>query len=201
MNAKALSQIKGVIFDLDNTLVSSSIDFKSLKKSIGCRHDDDILEFVKAIESPECRLQAETKIEEHELNDAQSSNLLAGAHDLIEYLNLHQIPNAIVTRNSQQSSQYKINKHNINIKTVITRECFPPKPDPAALNHIAKQWQLNCCDILYVGDYLYDIQAANNANMKSCLITHFVDKPYQDQADLVLNTLSHLKNVITDMVI
>ena len=51
MNLKHINEIKGVIFDLDNTLVSSSLDFKTLKQSIGCCSDEDILEFVNKIES------------------------------------------------------------------------------------------------------------------------------------------------------
>ena len=79
MNLKPTSEIKGVIFDLDNTLVSSSLDFKTLKLSIGCRTDEDILEFVDKIESTEHRQQADAKILAHEYNDAISSEILTGA--------------------------------------------------------------------------------------------------------------------------
>jgi len=196
MNLKPINEIKGVIFDLDNTLVSSSLDFKTLKQSIGCCSGEDILEFVNKIESKEHRQQADAKILAHEYDDAMSSEILTGAHDLIAHLNLCNIPTAIVTRNSKQSSEHKIKKHSINIENVITREMFPPKPDPTALNHIANQWQLQNKEVLYVGDYLYDIQAAQNAKMQSCLISHFEEKPYQDQADIVVDTLSELKQLL-----
>ena len=193
---KGIGTIRGVIFDLDNTLVSSSIDFQNLKQSLGCDKNKDILEFVNEIKSPKEKDYALGLILESEFNDAKSSSIIDGAYDLINYLNAKKLPISIVTRNSAQSSHYKIQKHKVDIKSVISRELFPPKPDPAALNHIAKQWQLPAESIMYVGDYLYDIQAAKNANMHACLITHGIDKSYADQADIVVNTLSELKTFL-----
>jgi len=193
---KGIGTIKGVIFDLDNTLVSSSIDFQKLKQSLGCDIHKDILEFVNEIKCAKEKEHALGLILESEFNDAKSSSIIDGAYDLIDFLNANNLPTSIVTRNSAQSSRYKIQKHKVDIKNVISRELFPPKPDPAALNHIAKQWQIPSESIIYVGDYLYDIQAAKNANMHACLITHGIDKPYEGQADIVVKTLSELKTFL-----
>ena len=42
-------------------------------------------------------------------------------------------------------------------------------------------------NVIYVGDYLYDIQAAHNANMRACLYAPNETPPYADQADYVLH--------------
>ena len=80
------------------------------------------------------------------------------------------LPVAIVTRNCKQATALKISNNQIPISTVLTRECAPAKPDPTALLMIAGQWQIAPAHILYVGDYIYDQQAAENAGMQWLLV-------------------------------
>ena len=86
----------------------------------------------------------------------------------------------------------KVKQNAIAIDHVLTREDYPAKPAPDALLAIANQWQIQPAHIMYVGDYLYDIQAANNAGMIACLITHGVESRYQDLADIVIEELNQL---------
>jgi len=53
---------------------------------------------------------------------------------------------------------------------VLTREDAPAKPDPTALLMVANTWQLRPEDCLYVGDFIYDQQAAENAGMRWFLV-------------------------------
>ncbi len=46
---------------------------------------------------------------------------------------------------------------------------MPAKPDPAGLWLIAKQWQLPVSELLFVGDYWFDLETARRAGMASCL--------------------------------
>ena len=86
-----LQNIKGVIFDLDGTLVSSSLDFSSIRKEIGCPANKDILSFVDEITCPDDRNEANRVIETTELDDAVSADWLDGANDLLQYLSEKQI--------------------------------------------------------------------------------------------------------------
>ena len=77
---------------------------------------------------------------------------------------------AIVTRNCREATAIKLANNAIPIDIVLTREDAPAKPDPTALLMVARQWQLNAEDCLYVGDFIYDQLAAENAGMKWLMV-------------------------------
>ncbi len=47
-------------------------------------------------------------------------------------------------------------------------------------------------EVLYVGDFLYDLQAAYNAQMTSCLVHHGITEQFQNSASLSVRELSDL---------
>lgn len=177
-----MKQLRGVIFDLDGTLVSSSLDFPAIKQEIGCPTDADVLTFLETL-TEEMQQQAMQVIHCHELLDAQYCDWIPGARDFVEACIERDIPMAIVTRNSCQSSQVKIERNAIPIERVITRENSKPKPDPTALLQIADEFGLPPQDVLMVGDYRYDLEAGRNANMKSCLVNYTTLPDYSHMAD------------------
>ncbi|WP_246019487.1 HAD family hydrolase [Corallincola spongiicola] len=180
-----LADIKGVIFDLDGTLVESSLNFAQIRQDIGCPEGHDLLEFVDAIVCNQQRTQASLKIQQHELADAAQARWLPGAKQLVEHLCFRTIPQAIVTRNFQQAAAMKVERNRIPIERIVTREDAPPKPDPSGLIAIANEWQIAVSDILYVGDFLYDIQAAQRAGMVSCLYAPAAIPDYAKHADMI----------------
>lgn len=179
--------IHGVIFDLDGTLVSSELDFSLIKAQIGCPDNEDLLDFIAQLPSPYMREEAMNIVHQHELLDAQHATLLPGVSEAIALLNERSIPMAIVTRNFDKAAALKLKNNPLPISTVLTRSDAPAKPDPSALNAIATLWNISADNLLYVGDYLYDIQAAHNANMRACLYAPNETPPYADQADYVLH--------------
>lgn len=179
--------IHGVIFDLDGTLVSSELDFSLIKAQIGCPDNEDLLDFIAQLPSPYMREEAMNIVHQHELLDAQHATLLPGVSEAISLLNDRNIPMAIVTRNFDKAAALKLKNNPLPISTVLTRSDAPAKPDPSALNAIATLWNISADNLLYVGDYLYDIQAAHNANMRACLYAPNETPPYADQADYVLH--------------
>lgn len=189
-------KISAVVFDLDNTLVSSSLDFGEIKSHIGCPDDEDILAFVDRLPPQEEKSATDT-IHEFEMQDASTATKLAGTDKLLRLLNDLQIPTAIITRNNFEAASFKINNNHIDIGLVITREQFAVKPAPDALLYLAKHWQLSIDNILYVGDYLYDLQMANNANSQSCLIDYGKDLYYSELASFVAKDLHELAKVVT----
>ncbi|GGQ08109.1 HAD family hydrolase [Shewanella litoralis] len=185
-------QIKGIIFDLDGTLVESSLDFELIRQQIGCPEGIDLLKYVDDLNCQTSQAHANNIIIEHEYQDAITAKPIKGMAELISAIEAVKMPTAIVTRNSLAASTMKVKQNAIAIDHVITREDYPAKPAPDALLAIANQWQIAPEHIMYVGDYLYDIQAANNAGMVACLITHGVEKRYQDLADIVIDELNQL---------
>lgn len=179
-----MKHIRGVIFDLDGTLVTSSLDFVAIKQEICCPAAEDVLSFLKSL--PEKQQNAALEVIHHyELLDAQSSDWMPGARDFVDRCIEDDIPMAIVTRNSLQSSKVKIERNAIPIDRLITRENSKPKPDPTALLHIASAFGLPVNAILMVGDYKYDLEAGRNAKMHSCLIHHTTLPDYSHLADYI----------------
>ena len=193
LNLLALSAIRGIVFDLDGTLVSSSLNFSWLKQTLACPLDQDLLAFVETIEDTSERDKASQFICEHEMQDAQQAFALTGAVELVRYIAQREMPMAVVTRNSKFAAQLKMSQNDLPISRLISREDYPPKPAPDALLAIAQSWQLPAQAILYVGDYHYDVQAANNAGMVACLINHGVATTYQDEAQWVFSELDELE--------
>ncbi|PST99974.1 HAD family hydrolase [Photobacterium iliopiscarium] len=192
------NMISGVIFDLDNTLVSSALDFDWLRQQLSCAANIDLLQYIADIPDVTHRKQLEEKVIEHELADARQSTIMPECENLLSYLRQQKIPTAVVTRNCAQAAKLKIDHHQLQFDRIVSREEFPPKPAPDALLDIAKQWQLVPQNILYVGDYIYDLQAAFRANMPSCLVTNGDDVRFTNQASIVVQQLDGLTDILRE---
>jgi len=177
-----LKQIRALVFDLDGTLVTSTLDFALIREELGCPEGVDVLTFVDGLSDAQ-RAEAQAIIHRHEVEDAEQSQWLPGAQEFVQRCRELQIPLAILTRNSDFSSRIKIARNEIPIPYLITRENSKPKPDPSALNEIANQFSLQSQEVLMVGDYKYDLQAGRNARMPTCLVHCEGEPDYLHLAD------------------
>ncbi|MFT5851588.1 MAG: HAD superfamily hydrolase (TIGR01549 family) [Colwellia sp.] len=191
-------KLLGVIFDLDNTLVTSSLNFDRIRADLGCPKDIDLLDFVDSLPQQQ-KIDANKLLVKYETIDAVNATKLAGTDQLLALLSELDLPCAIVTRNCHQAALLKIQQNNINIPTLLTRENHKAKPAPDALLHIAKCWKTPPENLLYVGDYLYDLQAARNANTMSCLVTYGETMSYADLATIEVNDLTELSKAIKQL--
>lgn len=178
-----MKHTKGFIFDLDGTLVTSSLDFLAIKAEIGCPVDVDALLYIAQLPTEQQRQETMDIIHFHEMRDAQSCDWIPGARAFVAECEARSLPMAIVTRNSQRSSKVKIEKNNIPIELLLTREDSKPKPDPTALLDIARGFKLPADQMMMVGDYRYDLEAGRNAGMPSCLVNFNAEPDYVHLAD------------------
>ncbi|MDA0150248.1 HAD family hydrolase [Vibrio sp. LaRot3] len=191
-----LHKLKAIVFDLDNTLVSSNMDFKWLRSQIGCPLEQDVLDFADNIRCPNQRADARQMILQHELDDAESSYPMPGCEHLLSFIADNALYTAIITRNCAQAARAKVTANALEIERIISREHYAPKPAPDALLALVDEWQIMPDEMLYVGDYLYDLQAANNALMPSCLVTHGRENSFSNQASLVVEHLTDLRQIL-----
>jgi HAD superfamily hydrolase (TIGR01509 family) len=175
---------EAVIFDMDGTLVSSNLDFRAMREQTGCMPGQDILRYMETLSSVE-RSKVAQVIDEHEMEDAHNCEVLPGVKTMLKALEQKNIRMAIVTRNSAPATRIKLARTGIELKHVITREDAPPKPAPDALINLAKQWGIEQKSCVYVGDYVYDIEAAHRANMHSALYSDAVLPDFAEQAHFV----------------
>jgi len=163
------ARVKAIIFDLDDTLVKTSLDFELIKKQIECPKEADILSFIDSLECDQLRREAHKIVLEHEMQDAHTSIWMPGAQEFVNNALARELPLAIVTRNCREATRVKIDNNQIPISIVLTREDAPAKPDPTALHMVNQHWQLQTHEVAYIGDYKYDIEAAQNASMQAWL--------------------------------
>lgn len=185
------SNYQGVIFDLDNTLVSSSLDFKHIRAEIGCTEHTDLLTYIEQLPETEAK-DAMDIVLNHEYRDAESAVLMPGVVECLSALAEQNIKMAVVTRNCQHAAQVKLDKTGLKFDIVLTRDNAPAKPDPTALLQVANSWQVAPSQCIYVGDFLYDIQAADNAQMDSCL---YILDACPDYANTATHTIEHFSQL------
>ncbi|NVJ62045.1 MAG: HAD-IA family hydrolase [Gammaproteobacteria bacterium] len=176
----------GFIFDLDGTLVNSTLNFQEIKRAVGCPSNQDLLSYAEQLEPVNKRKVIQT-IEHYELEDAKNSQILPGAKEFLAWLRQLSIPSALVTRNSPKATELKLTQNKLSFDIVLTREDSLPKPAPDALLRILNEWQFTGEQTVYIGDYLYDIQAARNAKMNSYLYAPEIIPQYATMADLTFN--------------
>ncbi|MCK6264632.1 HAD family hydrolase [Vibrio sp. ZSDE26] len=191
-----LSHIKAVLFDLDGTLVDSKLDFHQLRQQLGFPTGEPILEFIDQIESETERVAANQMVFDFEMKAAKTASLMPGALELISTLHKDGYPTAILTRNIRQASQMMLTNLSLPIDLMLTREDCSPKPSPEGLYILANKLKLDVSELVYVGDYKFDLEAARNANMLACLFDRDGDSEFKHQADIVINNFEQLLDML-----
>lgn len=189
-----LKEAKAIVFDLDGTLLESNLDFAMLRAVTGCPQGKDILEYVETLSEPD-QASANALIKQHEIEDARCASWIKGARGFLNLLMGNKTPVAIVTRNCREAVSIKLENNQVPIQRVVTREDGPAKPDPSTLLLLSKEWKLPPSDIVYIGDYLYDVQAAVNAGMLSGLFAPDGIPYYAHLADFVFSDYVELGRV------
>ncbi|HOQ04722.1 MAG TPA: HAD family hydrolase [Anaerohalosphaeraceae bacterium] len=192
--------VQSVLFDLDGTLTVPLLDFDLIRRQIGL--PPDCPSILAAIENlPENRRrQAWEILCRHEEYAALHSTLQPSAKSLLDYLRQKNIKTGILTRNSRQCTQTVLTKHRITVDGMITREDGPPKPDPFGVLALCRLFQTLPSKTLVVGDFLHDLQAAENAGAVAVL---FKSHPRADEfvpwADFVIHSLDEIRLIIDNL--
>lgn len=187
---------RGIVFDLDGTLADSRLDFDAMRAETGCPRGVGLLEYIESLESEEERRQAHSVIQHYEMVGAEAATWIDGAESLCHRLAGSGIPLGVFTRNSRESSRRMVNALGIPCDMLVAREDAAAKPDPEGLIKIARCFRLRCEQMLCVGDFLFDLQAAARAGMSSCLYDPLGDSPHVAQADYVVRNFDQLADLI-----
>jgi HAD superfamily hydrolase (TIGR01509 family) len=178
--------IRGIIFDLDGTLVDSRLDFELIRSEMGLPSQTPILEALRCTPPGRELDRMKAVLSAHELRSARRATLFDGVTEFLQWVDQRQLPRAILTRNSRDCTDIVIDRLGLEFSCVLTREDAPPKPDPAGLIAICNRWQLAPAEVVFCGDYLFDLQAGHRAGMRTILFAPGELPEFADQADLVL---------------
>lgn len=200
-----LKACKGIVFDLDNTLVSSPLDFKAMRRAlmdavgVGESNKEDILLELKNLDA-DSKAHALDLIRGMEIEAARAMKLLPGASELMRQIDSKRVSRAILTRNCDEAVDLfhaVIEREAIpEMSVAVSRDTLPldcVKPRPDGVLHICKRWGLDPSTVAMVGDSLYnDIQSGKSAG---CSVTVYVgpDRPDSSiQADIRIASLHEL---------
>jgi len=185
--------LRCVIFDLDNTLVDSALDFGLIKAEIGT--DQPILEYRATVDAAEQR-RVDEILDRHESRAAATCSVCAGAPELLDFLRGRGVRTALLTRNSRASVTTVLGRHGMSFDVVLSREDCAPKPSPEPVQIICRRLGLAPEDCLMVGDYLYDIQCGQAAGTRTMLVDGPHRKKFTAAPDYEVATLHDARNVI-----
>ena len=188
---------RGIIFDLDGTLVDSGLDFEQMRREMGLPAGRPILEGIKGLpdeEADRCR----RILHEHERAGCDRATLLPGVAELLAALAARRLPVGIVTRNSRDVSLATLSRLKISFDVLLTRDDGPIKPDPWPVLTICRQWDLRPEQVVMVGDFRFDVEAGRAAGTRTVLLAG-VDParyPNEERADLVLSSLRQWRELL-----
>ena len=189
--------IKAVIFDLDGTLTKPLLDFNQIRAEMGL--NENLIGVLEALEtlSPQERTKAEAVLHKHEKYAAENSCLNHNAAEVLDKLRQDGYPIGILTRNTMENALMVCRKHNLVFDAIIDRNSGPAKPDGFGIRTLCERFGGQPCQTLVIGDFLHDMQAANNAGAVSVLLkTHTDADKFEALADYSILHLEQIFDII-----
>jgi HAD superfamily hydrolase (TIGR01509 family) len=180
--------IRGMIFDLDGTLVDSGLDFPLMRREMGLPLGMPILEGLAEIPQGERLDECLRILDRHEQEAAERATLMPGAGELLALLTAKNIFQGVLTRNSRMCTNRVLARLGVSIPCILTREDAPPKPDPAGLLKICSIWDAHVTEVIFMGDFLYDINCGRNAGMRTILFAPNETPHYSLLADFCVSS-------------
>ena len=191
--------VKAVIFDLDDTLVYSGIDYKGMKRSlinflVEAGVDPDLLSeempnieiFRVALEHLRDRGLSEDKIkrifgeanailDRAEMESLGRARLMDGALEILKALKRLELKIGIVTNGCRRYAAeiIKVSSLDDYIDALIARDDVPsPKPSPDHLLKALEVLGVSAEEAIFVGDHWIDALCAKNAGIKFILFNN-----------------------------
>ena len=187
------------IFDLDDTLAKSAIDFDAMRRELGLPLGKPILEEIETRPVNEADA-LHTRLAELERSYALRATPLPGVHDLLAELVKCNARLGILTRNSRDNALETLAVCNLDgffdSADVLGRDEAAPKPEPDGIRKLLAAWKTTPERAAMVGDFRYDLEAGRRAGV----ITVYYDAHNKDlwsaEADHRVSSHTELLNLL-----
>ncbi|RKP08792.1 haloacid dehalogenase-like hydrolase [Thamnocephalis sphaerospora] len=192
--ASPVRRIRGVVFDMDGTLTLPQSNFIGrMRRELAVPDGTDVLAHAASLEA-KARLAAEQLIKQIEDEAMLTMEMQPGLETLVEFLEAHQLPKAILTRNNRDTVQHflALREPHHRFDPLVTRDFLPPKPAPDPLLHIARTWGIAPEELLMVGDHLDDLACARAAGAASVLLRNPKNAHFEPNADRSVHRLDDI---------
>ena len=173
----------------------------TVSSALGIDKSTDILDHIYSLQDAE-QEEAQEKVREIERNAMKKQKPQAGLVELMDYLDSRGLKKGICTRNFDAPVEHLLTTFLPSSKfhPIITREFRPPKPDPAGILHIAKDWmhEDGGDSLIMVGDSIDDMTAGHRAGAATVLLVNDVNKHLVEHqhTDLVVKQLDDLIEIL-----
>ncbi len=185
MEQSRIFLLRAIIFDLDNCLIRSTIDFKKIKlRLLQMLHEENpnventrlgnsdfdiqslsigqLLARIKRLSSTKHH-QALKLVEEEELKGVTGATPMPCSQKILDFLKQFNLKIGLLTNNNHVNTSFALKKFcwEEYFDHVITRDDVTEmKPSPEGLLRFLTSWKLKPREILYVGDSWIDESAA-----------------------------------------
>jgi HAD superfamily hydrolase (TIGR01549 family) len=183
-----------VVFDMDGTLTFDALDFDSLRLQLGLQARHPVLEWIETLD-PHHRREAWDILHRHEAEASAKCRLRPGADALIDRLRRRGLKTALLSRNSQDSVETVLRRYPLTFDAVASRDQLPMKPAAESILRISRTLETSPKKTLMVGDYIFDLQVAQNAGIDSALLVDS-DSPipaFAPEATYVIRQLEEIE--------
>jgi HAD superfamily hydrolase (TIGR01509 family) len=131
---------------------------------------------------------------------AERAELMPGVGDFLGELFERNIATGILTRNSRIATMAVLERFSLQFSQVKTRNEVPPKPNPTGLLEICSAWKVSVSEVLFFGDFLFDIQAGRNAGIRTVLFAPDALPEYAQQADFTIRDFAEASSLIAGII-
>jgi HAD superfamily hydrolase (TIGR01549 family) len=161
-------KLKGVIFDMDGTVVDVTYDWSQIKAELNTQ-GKPILAYLNGLEEPE-KSEKWKVLERYERETTEKARLKPGMRGFLDLLDKKGIKKALVTNNSQRNVSFLLEKFNLEFDCIISRERGLWKPSGAPFRAVLDKLGLKEEECCVVGDSHFDIKAAEEAGIPNVFI-------------------------------
>jgi len=187
------------IFDLDNTLADSAIDFDAMRRALDLPLGKPILEEIDTRPAAEAAA-LHKRLEELERAYALRATPLPGAQALLAALAERGCPRGILTRNSRANALATLAGCGLAgffaADHVLGRDEAAPKPDPAGVQKLLAAWDAAPASAVMVGDFRYDLEAGRRAGVATIYYDPQDQGLWTDRADIRVQSHTELLTLI-----
>ncbi|HIE14993.1 TPA: HAD family hydrolase [Candidatus Bathyarchaeota archaeon] len=190
--------VKAVIFDLDETLIHSNIDFKRMKERVitflernGVTRGLLNLRMLNveitrlAVKDLQEKGFSEDQIKEIfsqvtkimnqiEIESLDGARPIDGAFETLSYLKKKGIKIGVMTRSCREYTERALSKSGLKrfVDVISARDDVDkPKPDPEHARHVLKLLGVKAEDAVFVGDHWLDCLCAKKAGLRFILVS------------------------------
>jgi HAD superfamily hydrolase (TIGR01509 family) len=183
---------QAVIFDMDGTLIEPLLDFAQIRAELRIAPAEGIIEALAGM-SPADSDAGHARLLEHELRAARTATLLPGAAETVAAVRRAGLATALLTRNTRQAVDIVLRRFlALRFDHIRSREDGIIKPEPDGVLHCCRILGVEPTATACVGDFEYDMIAANAAGAVSIACVPGRPPAWAARADHVIASVADL---------